>query len=123
MTLSTAPIVGVVGCGVTGRRIVARLVAAEIRVAVHDTAGVRVGEGVHHLAQDAHGLGDGHLPLARQALAEGFAVHEGHDVVEEAVGGPRIEQRQEVGVLQLGHGLDFAHEALGAERRSTDSRG
>jgi hypothetical protein len=43
-------------------------------------------------------------------------LHVRHDVVEEACGFTRVEQRQDVGVLETSSGLDLLQEALGPER-------
>ena len=55
------------------------------------------------------------LRFAVQLGAERLAVDERHHVVEEAVGGAGVEERQDVRVLQRGGGLDFHHEPLGAD--------
>ena len=60
-------------------------------------------------------LRDGELLLAVEPVAERFALDERHDVVEEAVGLARVEQRQDVRVLEVGRGLDLGQEALGAD--------
>ena len=43
------------------------------------------------------------------------AALEGHDVEQKAVGLARIEERKDVRVLEVRRGLDFGHEALGAD--------
>ena len=86
-------------------------------VAMNDAMLVGVGEGVDHLAEDAHRLVDGNAAVAREPLAQGFAFHERHDVVEESLGFAGVEQRQDVGVLELGGDADFAHEAVVSEGR------
>ena len=44
-----------------------------------------------------------------------LALDEGHDVEQEAVGLARVEQRQDVGMLEIGGDLDLGQEALGAD--------
>ena len=41
----------------------------------------------------------------------------GHHIVDQAIGLARVEQRQEVGVLQVSHDPDFGQEPLDAEHR------
>ncbi len=54
------------------------------------------------------------LGLALDARAEGLALDVRHHVEEEAVRLTRIEERQDVGVLEVGRGLDLGQEALRA---------
>ena len=53
--------------------------------------------------------------FSRQPLAQRLALDERHHVEEEPIGVARVEQRQDVRMLQLGGGLDLGEEALGAE--------
>ena len=86
-------------------------------------AGVGIGEGVAEQGDQAHRLVHRELALALEAGAEGLAFHVGHDVIEEtstrAVARvprlSRVEQRQQVGVLQVGGDADLGQEAFGAE--------
>jgi hypothetical protein len=99
-------------------------------VAVDDAALVGVVEGGCDFLGEADGVGDGELLLAGEAVAEGLAFDVGHDVVEELgadatrsfaalrmtkVRGARVEEGQDVGMLQVRGGLDLAEEALGAD--------
>ncbi len=68
-----------------------------------------------HLAGDGEGLADGQLLLAGEPVAQRFAFDERHDVEEEAVGLARIEERKDVGVLQVRRGPDLGQESLGAD--------
>jgi hypothetical protein len=77
---------------------------------------VRVGKCVRDLAQEPNRLGNGELPLPCQPGAQGFAVDERHDVIEETVGVSGVEDGQNVGVLKLRGDLDFAGEPVGSER-------
>lgn len=86
-------------------------------VAVHDAARMRFGERVGDLADDANDVGDGQLMLLREPRSERSAVDEGHDVVEEALRFTRIDEGQNVRVLQPGRDLHFSEETLVAERR------
>ena len=76
-------------------------------VAVDHPVAVRVVQRVGHLGGDPHRLVDAELRLAVQLVADRLALDVGHDVVEEAVGLARVEQRQDVRVLQCGGGLDL----------------
>ena len=49
-----------------------------------------------------------------EARAERLACHEGHDVVEEPVSLTRIDQPENVGVLQVRGDLDLGEEAIAA---------
>ena len=68
------------------------------------------------LAEQPYGLGHRQLAAAGQAVAEGLALDVGHDVIEEAVGVARVDQAEDMGVLEPGGDLDLAGEPLGAER-------
>ena len=84
-------------------------------VAVDHPVAVGVVERVGHGHGDLDRLVDAELGLAVELGAKRLAVDERHDIVEEAVGGAGIEERQDVGVLQGGGGLDLPHEPLGAD--------
>ena len=60
-------------------------------VAMHHAALVGVGERVDHLAQDPDRLVHRECAFAREPLAQRLALHERHDVVEEAVGLAGVE--------------------------------
>ena len=85
-------------------------------VAVDDAVPVGVGEGVDHLAQDAHRLDDGQLAFARELEPERLARDERHDVVEQVAGRSGREQRNDVRVLQAGGELDLPLESLDVHR-------
>ena len=63
---------------------------------------------------DPDGLVDGELPFAIDPVPQRLALDVGHDVEEEAVRLARIEEGQDVGMLQVGRGLDLRQEALRA---------
>ena len=77
---------------------------------------VGVGERLGDVAEEPHRVGDRQLAAPGQPVAERLALDVRHDVVEEAVGLARVEQRQDVGVLQAGGDLDLADEPLRAQR-------
>ena len=84
-------------------------------VPVHDTVAMRVVEGLRHLGGDADRVLHGELALAREQVADALAFHVGHHVEDLAVRLPRVEEGQDVRMLQVGRGLDFGQEALRAD--------
>src|SRR5438874_3728370 len=84
-------------------------------VAVHDPMAVRVRQRARHLRRDAQRIFLGELRLARQPIAQRFALHVRHDVIKEAGGDARVVQGQDVRMLQSRRDLDLAQEPLGAE--------
>ena len=78
---------------------------------------VGVGERVAHVSQDPHRLTHRQGALVRDAGAERLARDVGHHVVQQVALGSRGEQRDDVGMLQLGGELDLALEPLGAHAR------
>ena len=84
-------------------------------VAVDDLALVGVLQRFGRLADDPEGVLDGKLVLPDEPVAERLALDEGHDIVEEAVGHPRVVQAEDVGVLELGGDADFAEETVGTD--------
>jgi len=83
-------------------------------VAVDDVVLVGVAQGIGHLAGDLERVGKRKLPLPLESVAEGFPLHVGHYVIQEARGRARVVQRQDVRVAQLRRDLDLAQESLGA---------
>ena len=63
-----------------------------------------------YYAGDPHRLLDAELGLAVELLAQRFALDVRHHVEQEAVGRAGVEQRQDVGMLERGGGLDLDHE-------------
>ena len=55
------------------------------------------------------------LPLPAQPGPERFPGDVGHHVVEQAVGVTRVDQPQDVGMLEVGRDLDLGQEALPAD--------
>ena len=84
-------------------------------IAVDHAAPVCVRQRVGDLAGDAQRFGYGEQPVAHEPRAQRLAVHERHDVEQEAAGLARVVQWQDVRVLQVGRGADFREESLGAE--------
>ena len=65
-----------------------------------------------------HRLVHAELSVAVELRAQRFAVHERHDVIEEAVGLAAVEERENVRMLQVGRGTDLHQKPLGADRGS-----
>ncbi len=84
-------------------------------VAVDDAVLVGVLQRVGDLASDTERIVDGKLLLALEPVAERFAVDERHHVEHGAVDGARVEEREDVRVLQIRGGLDLRQEAVGAD--------
>ena len=85
---------------------------AGLYVAVDDTHPVRVIQRVRHLASNRQGLGYRELLLCGESLSQGLTLDEGHHIVEKTTRFTRIEDWQNVGMLQVGSDLDFPHEPL-----------
>ena len=80
-------------------------------VAMDDALGVCVGQRVGDVAGDvARNAGD-ELSLAIDPLAQSFAAHVRHHIVEECLDVPRVVKRENVWVLKLCQEPDFANEA------------
>ena len=84
-------------------------------IAVDHPAAMRIVERAGDLVGDPDRVGDRQLLLARQPVAERLPVDVRHDVEEKGVGRPRIEERQDVRMLQVRRGLDLGEEPLGAD--------
>ena len=84
-------------------------------VAMDDALVVGVVERTGHVPQQGHPFGQRERLGAGHPGAERLAPHVRHGVVGEAVGGPGVEDRDDVGVLQPGREPDLAGEALGAQ--------
>ena len=85
-------------------------------VAMNDTVLVRIRQRVGHLTGVVEGGGDRERTIAPHSRPQGLAIHERHEVVEEPVDLAGIDQRHDVGVVQLRRDLDLAQETVGAER-------
>ena len=97
------------------RRPVLQQDVLRLDVAVDHALAVGVVERGGDLAREPERLLDRKLPLADQPGAERFAGDERHHVVEQAVGLARVEQSQDVRVLQVGGDLDLGQEPLAAD--------
>jgi hypothetical protein len=86
-------------------------------VAVHHPLVMRVRQGVQHLLEDRHRLTHRELPLAGQLRPERLALDVRHHVEEEVVVRARRQQRNDVGMLQLGGELDLPLEPLHVDAR------
>ncbi len=82
-----------------------------------DVLSMRVVEGVRDGGGDVDRFFDAELRLAIQLVAQRLAVDERHDVVKERIGFARIEEREDVWVLEIGGRLYFLDEPLGTQDR------
>ena len=55
--------------------------------------------------------------LAREAVPQGLAFDERHDVIEESIGFTGVVERQDVGMREPRRDLDLPKKPIGAERR------
>ncbi len=76
---------------------------------------VGVVERAGDLGRDPERVGDGKLLLAAQPIAERLALYKRHDVVGRAVKLARVDEAEDVRVLQVGDGLDLAQKPFGAD--------
>jgi hypothetical protein len=83
-------------------------------VAVHDSATVREGQGIGDLAQDPGGILDRQLALTAQSLAQGSAVDEWRDVIGGVRHLARIDEPEDVRVLECGDRPDLKEKPFGA---------
>jgi len=84
-------------------------------IAMDHVAAVGIAQRVGHLPRDLQRIGDGQLPLAIEALAQGLALDVRHDVVDQAVHLVGVVQRKDVGMVQAGGDLDLVQEPGGAD--------
>jgi hypothetical protein len=78
---------------------------------------VRVAEGIGHFERDLDRFVDTELLLAIELVADLFALNEGHHVVKEPVRLTRIDEAQDVRMLQLRGELDLSLEPFPTNRR------
>ena len=90
---------------------------------MRDALVVGIGQRIEHFPQDGNRFGDGQASVAGEPLPETLAVDVRHDVVQHRriafVGRgdrTRIDQRQDVRMLELCRDPDLAQEPLGADR-------
>ncbi len=86
-------------------------------VAVDHALPVGIVERARHLRGDPDRHLDGELLVPPQTVAERLAFHVGHDVECGASDLPRVVQGEDVGMLEVGGGLDLLKEALGPDHR------
>ena len=84
-------------------------------VAVDHPVPVGIVEGAGDLGREPDGVGDGQLLLAGEPVAQALALHERHDVIRGPMDLARVDQAENMGVLQVGDGLDLAEEPLGPD--------
>ena len=85
---------------------------------MHDPLAVRVVERARHLPGDSQRLLEPQLLFAVELVAQRFAADEGQHVVEEAAFGARVDQREDVRVVEPGRDLDLGQESLAAQHRA-----
>ena len=83
---------------------------------MYDVLPVRVIECRGDPAHEIERLLERDLAVAQQTIAQRFALYDGHHVVKEPAGFTRVEERNDVGVIQSRSELDLSQEAIGAER-------
>ena len=94
-------------------------------VAMDHPVAVRIVEGVGHFGRDLHRFVDAQLMLSVELVPKRLAFDIGHHIVEEVIGppvrltarAPAVEERQNVGMLQLGGGLNLLDEPIRAQDR------
>ena len=84
-------------------------------IAMDHAVAVCVIEGAGNRHGDAHRLVHRKLFFAIDAMPQRFALDERHDVEQQPIGFARIEQRKQIGVLQIRGDADLAEEAFDAE--------
>ena len=87
-------------------------------VAMDDALSVRVLERAGHFTRDTHRIIHRQLAVTLEALSQRLAGDQWHDVLQQPIGHAAVEQRQDVGMLQLGGGLDLTEKPLNDERRA-----
>jgi hypothetical protein len=103
-------------------------------VPVNHVVTVGVVQRARHLGGDPHRVGDRELLLAGQAVPQRLPLDERHDIEEDLTPCPplpsvergndemtRVEQRQDVRVLQVRGGLDLGEEPLAADFTAASS--
>ena len=87
-------------------------------VAVDHAESVRMLQRVGHLARDQQCLVHSELAIPLEPRAQRLARHQRHHVVEQPVDLARVQQRQDVRVLEPCGGANLGQEPLAAERRT-----
>ncbi len=86
-------------------------------VPVDDAVLVREGERRRDVPRDADRVVHRQLFVALEQVAQRFALHVGHDEVEESVRLAGVVQRQDVGMLETGDRFDLVEEPVPADDR------
>ncbi len=76
-------------------------------VAMDHAVAVRVIECTGHLGSDADRVGNGKLVFPTDPVADRHALDVGHDIKDEAIGLAAVEEREDMGMLQIGRRLDL----------------
>ena len=84
-----------------------------LHVAVDDAMPVGVVQGVQHVAGDSQRLRDRQGSLDIHPFPQRRPLDEAHDVVDQPLPLPGVENLRDVGIVQLGGDLDLAEEAVG----------
>ena len=84
-------------------------------VAMNDVVAMRVVQRVGHFSRDPDGLVDAELRFPVQLLPQRFPLDVRHHVIKERVGLARVEQRQDIRVLEARRCRDLLHEPFGPE--------
>jgi hypothetical protein len=93
-------------------------------VTVHHTVFMRIGECRNHLGQDPDALSDGEFTLARQLCPKRFPIDVWHHVIQDFVATilrnacAGIDEREDIGMVELRGDVNLLQKPLGAERRS-----
>src|SRR5215217_1441393 len=86
-----------------------------LEIAVNHSMPVRVVERFGHADRDANGLADGQLLLAVESRAQRLALDERHDVEQQSARFARVEEWEQIGVLQVRRDLNLGEEAISPE--------
>jgi hypothetical protein len=84
-------------------------------VAMHDLLAVSVRQSVGHFPRDLERLNQWKLPLALQPVPERFPLDIRHYVVQQTVGLARVEEGQDMRVIEAGRDFDLASEPIAAD--------
>src|SRR5438445_5201704 len=79
---------------------------------------MRMIDGAGHFGCNAQRFVDRQLSFANESRPQRFALDVGHHVIECAVRLPRIVDREDVRVAEVGYELDLSPEPFGSERKA-----
>ena len=80
-----------------------------------DALGMRVGESVSHFPQDGDRLRNRKLLVPPEASPQRLALDIRHDVEQPVADAPRVEERKNVRMFEVGGGFDLVDEPVGAD--------